>query len=72
MMNTWGNGMNTEIKITLKDIDNFKFIHMDDFESDFKQCVDHLFVIQGIEYKDIDFDFKYQVSRDDLKGEFVT
>ena len=60
--------MNTEITIKITDIDNSMIAHKDDFEYDVRQTIDELFVVQGIDYENMDFDFKYQISSEELEG----
>ena len=64
--------MHAEITIKISDIDNFMIAHKDDFEYDVQESVDELFVVQGIDYEKIDFEFKYQISSDELEGVTIT
>ena len=54
--------MHTEIKIKMIDNDNVKFAHKNDFEYDVRASLENLFLIQGVQYEDIDFEFKYHLT----------
>ena len=59
--------MNTAIKVTVKNIDNFRQTHATDFEYDVQETLKTLFLTQGVDYEDIEFEFDYE---NNIEGDY--
>ena len=51
--------MNATVKVTIKETDGLIYAHKALFETDIQETLEHLFYKQGVEYKDINFEFNY-------------
>ena len=59
--------MDTTIKTTIKNIDNLNLVLKEYFESDVRESLRTLFLTQGIDYEDIEFEFDYE---DNIEGDY--
>ena len=59
--------MNTTIKTTIKNIDNLNLVLKEYFESDVRETLRTLFLTQGVDYEDIEFEFDYE---DNVEGDY--